>query len=379
MDNFIPTNTLASVNFDVLKLDGVEDPLINVNKLATLDFEESYFSEAVDFIIKSNHEYAESKKALYKSIAEAETTVVVLESFSDFFVKVKEIIDKFLKFIKSLFQRFLTTLSRLIGSETYLKKHKKDLDDFKSADTFEFQGFNYTFSEMVPLPNAALDYNSSLFDSLYQSQKDGNLDLSSGAINKIVIDMDLERDYNIFRGKVIGKDGEEIYASDFSEELFEVYRDNCSDTESIEADSSYVRLASKRFFDYNKTKNHIEHTYKQVEDSYKRVQNQVQDIVRRNGDLNARAFIERLPDATSITSINGTPISNTGFMMSSEIMSKMDIYVKAKVDQIQEYSNIHALAFAAKLDALKECNRQDKNTLYIALSRIQRTDAKRKD
>lgn len=375
MDNFIPTNTFASASFDVLKLDGVEDPLININKLSTLDFEESYFAEAINFVIESNKEYAESKKNLYKAIAESQSSVVVLESFSDFFVKVKEIIDKFLKFIKSLFQRFLTTLSRLIGSETYLKKHKKDLDEFREGDNFEFEGFNYTFSEAVPLPNAALDYTSSLFDNLFANQAN---DLTKQGISEALKNMDLEEDYAMFRGRVIGKDGTKLYMSEFSDELFEVYRDGCNNTETIEADSSYVRMASQRFFNYEKTKKHIDRTYKQVEDSYKRVQSQVQDIVRRNGDLNATAFIQRLPDKVNVEKINGDAVGNQGFMMSSDFMTQMDIYVKAKTDQIQEYSNIHALAFAAKLDALKECNRQDKNTLYIALTRIQRTDSKRK-
>ena len=375
MDNFFPTNTLASASFDVLKLDGVEDPLIDVNKLATLDFEECYFAAAVNFINECNNEYIESKKILYKSIAEAQTSVVVLESFSDFFVKVKEIIDKFLKFIKSLFQRFLTTLNRLIDSETYLKKHKKDLDEFRSADTFEFEGFNYTFSESIPSPEAALQFNSSLFDGLYGDDKHT---ITKNEIIAAKKDMNLEDICAQFRGTVIGKTNK-IYMSEFADELFEVYRDGCSSTETIEADSSYVRLASQRFFNYKKTKTNIDHTYKRVEDAYKRLQSDVQEIVKRNGDLNAKAFISRLPDAAGITSIDDKSISDTGFNMSADFMAQMDIYVKAKVDQIQEYSNIHALAFAAKLDALKECSRQDRNTLYIALSRIQRTDSKRKD
>jgi hypothetical protein len=38
-----------------------------------------------------------------------------------------------------------------------------------------------------------------------------------------------------------------------------------------------------------------------------------------------------------------------------------------KVMQIEGYSNIHTLAYSAKLDALKECTIQDRNTLYQAL------------
>ena len=39
MDGFVPTNTLGSMSFDILKLDGIDDPMINVNTLATLDLD----------------------------------------------------------------------------------------------------------------------------------------------------------------------------------------------------------------------------------------------------------------------------------------------------------------------------------------------------
>ena len=52
--DFTPTNTFSSVSFDVLKMDGVEDPLIDVNRLATMDINECYFETTVKFIIESN-------------------------------------------------------------------------------------------------------------------------------------------------------------------------------------------------------------------------------------------------------------------------------------------------------------------------------------
>ena len=65
--------------------------------------------------------------------------------------------------------------------------------------------------------------------------------------------------------------------------------------------------------------------------------------------------------------------------MSADLMQQIDIFVKQQVDRIQEYSNIHTLAFAAKLDAMKESAKQDKNTLYTAISKVQRTESKRKE
>ena len=62
--------------------------------------------------------------------------------------------------------------------------------------------------------------------------------------------------------------------------------------------------------------------------------------------------------------------ANSGVAMSGDLLIQLDTYVKAKVDQITEYSNIHTLAYSAKLDALKDCFKQDKTILYKALYRI---------
>ena len=190
MDGFKPTNTLANTSFDVLTMDGIDDPLINVNKLGTLDLEESYFATAVAFVNETNREIVETKQNLYRSISEATTQFVVLESFSDFFSKVAEIINKFIKFIKSLAARFLTHMNKIINSDKYINSHKKDFKDFRDSDKFTMNGYVYTFNPNVPVAAASVSFNSSLFEDLYDAS--GYVDLTprgvDSAINKIDID-----------------------------------------------------------------------------------------------------------------------------------------------------------------------------------------------
>ena len=66
--DFIPTNSMASASFDILKMDGIEEPSIDINKLATLDIEESYFIESIDFLNETNNELKKYKKELYVSL-----------------------------------------------------------------------------------------------------------------------------------------------------------------------------------------------------------------------------------------------------------------------------------------------------------------------
>ena len=223
------------------------------------------------------------------------------------------------------------------------------------------------------MPNAILDFNRDMFIDLLGDQN--KINASGVQSTNVYLAADLENKCNEFRKNIIGADND-ISISDFPDELFKVYRNGDSDTNTIEVDRLYVKNAVDRFFSYSTIKKSIDSQYKQVNDAYKRVEAQVKDIVKRNGDLNKEAFKTNMQKATDITAVS---VDGEGIMMSGDLMVQLDIYVKTKVDEIQKCSDIHALAFSAKLDALKDCYRQDKATLYTALSRIQRTDAKRKD
>ena len=69
----------------------------------------------------------------------------------------------------------------------------------------------------------------------------------------------------------------------------------------------------------------------------------------------------------------------TPYFLTMYCQKMNDLYTKIKVDQITEFSNIHTLAFSAKLDALKESYKQDRALLYTALLKVQRTDNARKE
>lgn len=378
MDGFIPTNTMSNTAFDVLRMDGIDDPLINVNKLGTLDLDESYFATAVSFIKEANNDLVESKQNLYKSISEATTQFVVLESFSDFFSRVNDIINKFIKFIKSLTQRFLTHINKLINSDKYINSHKKDFKDFRDTDKFTINGYNYTFNPNIPMAAASVSFNRSLFEDLYD--KSGSIDLSPNGVNTSINKIDIESSCDEFRGSVLGQ-STPISVSEFDTELFKIYRDNSIDTEEIEVDSLEVSKALNRFTLFSDNKKQITNDQSKIERDYEQVKKQVKDITRRNGDLNLSAFIDRLPQEMqgNIKKSKDSTDNQQGFSMSADLMYKLDLYTKAKVDQITEFSNIHTLAFSAKLDALKESYKQDRALLYTALLKIQRTDSARKE
>ena len=376
MDNttLIPTNTMSTTSFDVLTMDGIDDPLISINKLSTLDLDECYFATAVNFIKEANQNIVDAKKDLYKSISEATDQYVVLESFSDFFSKINDIINKFIQFIKSLVARFITHIQKLIKSDKYINSHKKEFDKFKDTDKFTMNGYTYTFDPNIPAAAASVNFNKDLFEDLYNSSKD--FDFSVEGINVAIANMNNNEVYDEFRGNVLQKDYD-ISIGEWDTELFKVFRNDDLDTSEIEVDSTLVHKTLNRFATFNSYKKQVEADQKRIQNDYENVKKQVKEIVRGNGNLNMSAFIERMPQDMK-TDIKRNNYTNQG-IITGDLMYKLDLYTKIKVDQITEFSNIHTLAFSAKLDALKESYKQDRALLYTALLKVQRTDNARKE
>ena len=60
-DPIIPTNSFVHADFSILSMDGVDEPMFNLEKLKTMDLEECYFSTAINFLKEINESYVDSK------------------------------------------------------------------------------------------------------------------------------------------------------------------------------------------------------------------------------------------------------------------------------------------------------------------------------
>ena len=113
-------------------------------------FNESYISSVFTYLTEMYNEYREADKEFYRSLYEANSMVAINESFADFFSKIKDVLNKFLKYIKSLYDRFNTTLHRIIGSDKYLLNNEETLNKFNTDCEFEYDGYTFTISELIP-------------------------------------------------------------------------------------------------------------------------------------------------------------------------------------------------------------------------------------
>lgn len=324
----------------------------------------SYLEETYHFILELNREYNDANKGFYRSLLESGDSVELIhESFGDFFGKVREIIAKFLAFIKSIFERFVTGLNRFIQSDNYLKKHSKDFVKFSTENNFTFQGYEFTFSSNIPVVNALAAFNADfVFNLKDQDMAFGTTEEIKKSRELLTSALDTGDWYDQFRRQVIGSTTP-IYKTDFADELFCTYRNGASSKDDIEADSYYVQMAYDNFTNHTKAIDEVKKNRTRIESEYESVRKQVDKMAKVSYDKG---------NSSAVLTVSPTGAKSLGTLTGDQV-TQMDLFIKAKVNQIQEMSTIHAMAFAAKLDAYNDMFKQDKAVLYKALSRIQGT------
>ena len=319
-------------------------------------FNESYISSVFTYLTEMYNEYREADKEFYRSLYEANSMVAINESFADFFSKIKDVLNKFLKYIKSLFDRFNTTLHRMIGSDKYLLKNEETLNKFNTDCEFEYDGYTFTISELIPELDTHVNFEGLLdidWKSIGKNDKD-NKKLIKEKLDKLK--NALENDYyDDVRAGVLGlKDP--IRESDYTDELFKIFRDGDNNSHIFTVTSSVVRTSYTGLKDYKNIESNVKNKKREIEDKYKKIQNRVDKMINVT-----------LKDKRYQVSVDGY---NDDLDLDNETMQQLNLYIKLVTEQVIKMTTIHSLAFSYKLDALKDKMMQDKKILYIAMNKV---------
>lgn len=336
---------MYTVNLETLKESNY--PILDIDTVP-----ESYFESALNFCIESQIEFNNVNKKFYRAISEAgNNQELITEGFSEFFEGVQNIINKFIKFIKNLFDKFIAYLMDLIKSDKYIVKNKDRFSEFDSDCEFDMDIFEYIFNKNIPLAVATVSYKEDFYD----------LDKPSKAqsVYANLKDKLQNNFYDEFRGTVIGKHGTMISSMDFAQELYKVYRNGDRETTKTKIDRQHVLSALDSFTNYKQAKTDVTSTKSDIEKDYNAIKDYVESAVK--------VKFGKIPYPVDVTTPDGDIRSGS---FTGTDLNYLNLFVKAKTNQVEEMSKIHALAFAAKLDALKEQYAQDKKLLYTAIHRI---------
>lgn len=190
----------------------------------------------------------EFNKDIYSEVCKynRELSYSILENkSSEVFIKVIKIIniiiDKIIKFILEIGKKINKELNNNIDDSAILK-NKKLLQDFNKS--FTIRDFNYSISNAIPnidhldvLRNHIFIANNATIeniDSLCRSQSNNN---SEGSLNNI-------------RGKILNS--KPIVSSNFSTELFKVFRSGKSEPDEVKINSSNIMNYYKIIEDHSK-------------------------------------------------------------------------------------------------------------------------------
>ena len=324
--------------------------------------DESVITDTVYKLNNKNNLYSEATVELIRNLSNhSNNGYMLLESFADYHTQADQIIKEFLLFMENKTNEFCNTVEAYIASDEDLNSHKKELLDEEYGEFSGYSGmfYNFTISDSIPNVSAIEDFSASLFDNLFKTSIS---DLSVDAINNAINSADLEADYRIFRGKCLNT--EPLSEIEFGKALRQVYRNNNDDPEKIVISKSDIKNIAERYFNFSSNlKTPLLRNIRSMADHVNHILEKIEAICRSNNGLTVAAFTNLLPGDIRVKSIDGKTIDSEGIRMSGDMMLQLDLFCKLKLDQLQKYTDILALAFSAKMDAIKELVEQDRMIL----------------
>ena len=375
-----------------------ESSTIDIDNIGYIDTElknHSFVQEGYDFILEIGRDYMNAEKTFYTEVLGSYgDNEIITESFDGFFNKIKEIINKFIEWIKKVFKQFVAKINALFNNEKYIKKNQKLLNKFESQDEFEFNGYEFTNIDKTNIPAANAqeafidETNGKGYFSKWYTRNDYNdTNDTTGALRNgetetlntaldnslTTLNDNLEDFYDAFRGKVIGKN-EKIDSNDYPNELFSFFRNDENTTSNITIDATYVLEAYRRFDKYKDLVKSIEKTQKDMIKDYEALEKYLDKMIKltKSDSKNTLSFTSVGSNkyvSGQITALGVTDFS-AKTVYDTSTYDKMNNYLKTQSSKVSQMCTIHTQAFSAKLEAAKDQFKQDKKILYKALQQV---------
>lgn len=322
------------------------------NPAAYMD--DSYFIESLDFLTNLQRQQTYATAKLYKTISEASTDrIAVQEGFSEFFGTIKGFIKKIIDFIKKLAAKFWVRMNSMFLRDKYIVKNKSELAKFNTKHEFDIKGYTYTFTDTVPATTQLMTLAQSIAD--FKADDGGKKYEELKQAYDSFLDTKKSSSYLDDKRKDSIGAKSNISESDFKDELFRVFRNNDSNKSTITVNNNVVVEALAFFTNFEKLKNQTQRYSDNMEKEYRNIQKSLEKVQTKAIGDDKEVDISDFIDNVDVT---------------ADKIALYDLFMKAKSQEIQEISNIHVMAFSAKLDAIKEDFTQSKSILYGAFKKI---------
>ena len=157
------------------------------------------------------------------------------------------------------------------------------------------------------------------------------------------------------------------------------FRDNNASEIELGIDAAEIKKIAEAYFKFSDIKSEMDKQYTEISKAYEGILKKISIVSSNNNNLTVQAFTNLLPNDIGVEKIDGKDTDNNGMMMSADMMLQLDIYCKAKTDQVIKYTDITMMCMAAKMDAIADMYNQNTNILRTALDVIKYKEEKEED
>ena len=265
--------------------------------------------------------------AVYESTGEE--MVYEAGNVSGFFGKVKEFFLKMWEKIKGLFKKFFAMFDTFVKNDKdFVNKYKAHLAKIDTRN-FEYKGFKYTKLDLdLTKVDATIEGVIPVKMATPTTVEAANKALKNAENREVVVER--------MRGAIIAGENS-LSASEFSKELFKMFRNNEDSKETIEGVNVTELLMN--ISGNSKLRKDAEKAYKELE---KTIKKEIKDLEKAEKEL-----VKSMPEA-------------------GELRAKQIRHANNVIAFKKEKMNILNVVNGAKLTAIKDYNRQSK-AMCVAL------------
>ena len=321
---------------------------------------ESYIFSAMRDLRDFNSAFMENTTNLYKAISEAEDTKSENNVFCQYFEEVDAELSKIIKNINDSISRFTINVENIVDANRdildntsiitsckpftyhytqYKRINDKDFPSINAIGIFK-QEFDYIALTLQDLGPMASNQNKlKVIATVYNKFVQGTTDVTKKCIMDILGEDD---------------DDDDDIVSEFPEKMYDKYKKDTDDVEITKGKLYDVKMSLTN--------------YRNIIDS---CSNTADELIKQLSSISAE--IKRIICGNSNntftvkTSTDG--IRDTDYRMDSYAMNQVDIFLKAKINQVIQIANVYYIALAIKLDATMDYFKQCKDILTVAMAK----------
>lgn len=321
---------------------------------------ESYIFSAMRDLRDFNSAFMENTTNLYKAISEAKDTKSENNVFCQYFEEVDAELSKIIKNINDSISRFTINVENIVDANRdildntniitsckpftyhytqYKRINDKDFPSINAIGIFK-QEFDYIALTLQDLGPMASNQNKlKVIATVYNKFVQGTTDVTK----KCILDILGEDD-----------DDDDDIVSEFPEKMYDKYKKDTDDVEITKGKLYDVKMSLTN--------------YRNIIDS---CSNTADELIKQLSSISAE--VKRIicgnsnNTLTVKTSTDG--IRDTDYRMDSYAMNQVDIFLKAKINQVIQIANVYYIALAIKLDATMDYFKQCKDILTVAMAK----------